>query len=143
MPIRNDSNPANEPAPTDAEFEELAIAEDELIDAYLRNDLPADERDLFKKALLRSPRLRERLQFAKLLAKEMSSAFPAELAESHPEQPHHPFPVEDSRQRKWKNLFGLSLIPRPAWRLALGAAVVLISFGGIALFAGWWKLNEQ
>jgi len=143
MPTSSDSDRADQSAPTDGEFEELAIAEDELIDAYIRNDLSPDERNLFKNALLGSPQLRERLHFAKLLAKEVSSAFPGELVEPIPKQSHHPSGVEDSGRRKWKDLFGLSLIPRPALRLAFGALVVLILLGGVALFAGWWKLNEQ
>ena len=51
-----------------SEFEDIDIAEEELIDAYVRNQLSVDERKLIEKGLRTSPQLIDRLHFARLLA---------------------------------------------------------------------------
>src|SRR5687767_11043550 len=51
-----------------AQFEQLEIAEDELIDHYVRNELSDSDREQFDAALLTSPRLRERINIARALA---------------------------------------------------------------------------
>ena len=62
-------------------FEQIEIAEDELIDDYLRNELSAADRDYFERTLLRSPRIAERVKIAGALA---SVASPV-LAQPAPE----------------------------------------------------------
>lgn len=49
-------------------FEQIEIAEDELIDDYLRNELSAADRAYFERTLLRSPRIAERVRVAGALA---------------------------------------------------------------------------
>ena len=50
-----------------SEFEDIDIAEEELIDAYVRNQLSVEERKLLEKGLRTSPDLVNRLHFARLL----------------------------------------------------------------------------
>ena len=59
-------------------FEEIGIAEDELIDAYVRERLSSPEREQFEKVLSRSPRLSERVHYGRLL-RERASTRLAEL----------------------------------------------------------------
>ena len=49
-------------------FQEMLTAEDDLIDAYVRNELSANERRRFEERFLTSPQARERVQFARTLA---------------------------------------------------------------------------
>ena len=52
----------------DSKFEAVELAEDELIDAYVRAELSAEQLQQFHKKLLTSPRLVERVHFARALA---------------------------------------------------------------------------
>lgn len=64
----------------DETFEQVLIAEEDLIDAYARGELSAEERTRFEKLLLASPRGRERVQFACVLVDAVSGARLAEAA---------------------------------------------------------------
>ena len=57
----------------DAAFEELEIAEEELIDRYVRQDLSAENARQMESALATSPRLRERVEFARILARKVEA----------------------------------------------------------------------
>ena len=125
----------------DQEFEELEIAEEELIDAYVRNQLSEGERKLLEKGLLNSSRLVERLHFARLLAKEVTStpqqqpaAADASIDLSDVEADHVPW---------WRRFFGPAFRPQPAFGFALGVCLILLLLGGGALFAGWVKLRRD
>jgi hypothetical protein len=48
-------------------FERLVVTEDELIDDYLRGQLPERERQLFERTFLSSPHLRQRVNLARSL----------------------------------------------------------------------------
>jgi hypothetical protein len=111
----------------DPELEEFAIAEDELIDAYVRNELSADERKLIEKVLRNSPRLAERVRFANMLAKAAVDSV----------QPN-PKPIIPP----WWKLF-IGFVERPAFRTALAACVVIVLVGGAAVLAGWIKLRNE
>src|SRR5437016_7760505 len=143
MPTTSDTNSMSDLPPTDGEFEELAIAEEELIDAYLRKELSADERKLFENALHGSSELRERLHFASLLLKEVSSTPQPQTLVSQIDHSSHPSEVAFRSLRKWRHFFGPSFMPKPAFRLALAACVVLILLGGAALLAGWMNLRRE
>jgi hypothetical protein len=53
-------------------FEQVAAAEDELIDDYLSGALTAEERDRFEKVYLGSAERRERVEFAQVLHRRLS-----------------------------------------------------------------------
>lgn len=131
------------PPAEDQEFEELAIAEEELIDAYVLNKLPADERSLVKKGLLSSPRLVERLHFARLLAKEVSSVPQPQTSVSvvEPEASDQLHGPAGEHVPWWKSFLGSS--PRPAFQMVLAAGVILVFLGSFALLAGWMKLRSK
>ena len=118
------------------EFEEIEVAEEELIDAYVRGELSLDERRLLEKGLRSSPELVERLHFARLLA---DAADRTAAAEAVSDRRHDPLPP--ARKTWW--LFGLRLGPRPAFQLAFAACVLIIFMGGAGILAGWIRLRRE
>src|SRR5262245_43346719 len=76
----------------DKEFEEIEIAEEELIDRYVRGELTGTDRKEFEQTVARSPRLMERVEFAKLFADRLRPASAPIVA-----------PV---KRRWWDGLFG-------------------------------------
>jgi anti-sigma factor RsiW len=64
----------------DAVFHEIEIAEDELIDAYVRDELSVSDRRYFEQKLLSSPRIAERVKVAGVLAKSAVTQGVAEIA---------------------------------------------------------------
>lgn len=108
---------------------EIEIAEAELIDAYVRNDLSAEERELLEKGLRSSSRLAGRLHFARMLAAAADS-----VRQSDSEGALPPW---------WKRILGFSVVPRPAFQMALAGCAILVILGGIGLFAGWMRLRTE
>src|SRR6185369_106108 len=97
----------------DKEFERLEIAEDELIDKYVREELSAEDTRQFEKLLV-SPGLSERVEVARLLLKRTALAPQAVTTAS--------VPVESPQVSWWDRLFGpAAAIPafRPAFAMSL------------------------
>src|SRR5437016_3418674 len=126
----------NDDSPGD--FEEIEIAEEELIDAYVRGELSLDERRLLEKGLRSSPELVERMHFARLLADAADRTAAAEAVSDRPLDPLPP-----ARKTWW--LFGLRLGPRPAFQLAFAASVliIVIVIGAAGLLTGWLRLRRE
>jgi len=95
----------------DSVFDDVEIAEDELIDAYVRNRLSVADRKQFETKLLGSERIAERVEFARLLSKSGFSP-----------------PLSDERAKVswWRGLFNFSLTPNPAMSGAVAGVVCLI-----------------
>ena len=110
-------------APDDS-YQELLIAEDDLIDAYVRGELPASERELFERWLLASQNLRERVEFAQTLFNSVSGkAVPAR--------------VPDRPVSWWRSLAGAFITRRPALGFTFAAALLVIVLGGL------WLLTDR
>ena len=142
-PTNRKLNESDRPGTADQDFEEFEIAEAELIDAYVHNELSADEHKLVEKGLRNSPQLVGRLHFARMLA-EASSSAPAFVS-----SPVELETVTDRAQAEpvkipwWKGFFSASSVPQPAVRLALGVCVIFVLLGGVALIVGWMKLRDE
>lgn len=121
--------------PGDEDLEEIDIAEEELIDAYVRNELPAEERRLLEKGLRSSPQLVERLHFARLLAGVADRGAEDEVSAYQQEVPL-------PRPKSWWP-FGLTWGPRPALNLAFAAWALIIFIGGAGLLTGWLRLRRD
>lgn len=123
---------------TDEEkFQELELAEDDLIDAYVRDELTPAEQHQFRERLLIIPRIIERVDFARALAERSSlliPAVPAEVAQPERSSSTHPQP----KPRWWESLFGARQS-----RLAFAASLMLVVIGGGTLLAGWLRLREE
>jgi methionine-rich copper-binding protein CopC len=122
--------------PSDQNFEEIEIAEEELIDAYVRNELSLDERKLVEKGLRTSPQLLERLHFARLLAEVADQASGREVSS------YRLHDESRTRRESWWP-FWLTPAPRPAFQLAFAAATLIVVIAGGGLLAGWISLRRQ
>ncbi len=108
----------------DSVFDDIEIAEDELIDAYVRNRLSANDRKLFETKLLSSKRIAERVEFAKVLSK---SGFSLPAAD------------EPVKTHWWTGLFDFS---HPALTGAVTAGVFLIVLGIPGVLV-WMQLRNE
>ena len=123
----------------DSKFEAVELAEDELIDAYVRNELSPEEQRQFKAKLLTSPRLMERADFARALVEKADSLLSAEAEGSI--EPALPVssPTAKPKTRWWAGVFA----PQLAWRMAIAACAVVILVAGIVLVSGWLRLRSE
>ena len=120
----------------DAKFEAIELAEDELIDAYVRKELSSEELRQFKAKVLISPRLLERVRFATTLA-EKAASFQTSGAEAPFKET--PTPAAETTPRGWKGFFA----QRPAYGMAMAACVLLILVAGALLISGWLRLRSE
>ena len=120
----------------DAEFEEIEIAEEELIDRYVRGELSASDIDRLKKTIAASPRLMNRVEFAKLFANKLATT-KASLIEPVPAREPH-----SKITGWWSRLFGVPAGSRNV-RLASAFSILLLLIGGAALLLGWLRLREE
>jgi len=104
----------------ESSFEALQVAEDELIDAYVRGELSAEDRERFQEHFLRTPSRRERLQFAR--------AFHQALHEKTATSEELPW---------WRAFFIL-----PRIRLPLAAAALLVVACGLWILVERWRPDD-
>src|SRR5258706_8231199 len=112
----------------DAAFEEIGIAEDELIDAYVRGDLSAADREQFQRSLVSSERLGERVEFARMLVKSTSLSTQSLV-------------IEKQRPAWWRAIFAPSFADQPALRMAVAAGVIVVLASAVALVVQWRQLR--
>jgi hypothetical protein len=112
----------------DAEFEYIEIAEDDLIDQYVRGELVSDERDRFAVVASNSPRLLERVEFARLLSRKTAPSSSQNVTAAPP-QP-----------RWWQSV--LPAGGRPA-RLAFGFGGLVVLLSGLLIGSAWYKVRED
>jgi len=120
----------------DAKFEELEVLEDELIDDYVAGELSPDERRQFESKLKQSPRLVERVHFARALADKVDSL------SSQPEPRSDVLtskPIPPPKLRWWE----IFTAGQPAFRIALAACLLLLLLGGAALLTGWLRTRRE
>lgn len=126
-------------------FEEVEIAEEELVDAYVRNELSPTDRQLFEQKFNDSSRLRERVQFARTLAKSVNAIPLSQPVTPLPE--HKTAPRESSaesvKKPRWRGLFAGSFAQQPFLATALAACAVIALIGGVILLASWLQLRQE
>jgi hypothetical protein len=123
----------------DARFEAVELAEDELLDAYVRNELSPEERRQFKAKLFYSPRLVERLNFAMALAERANSYLSSEPGSSSEGSTSFTSAPAKPTIRWWRGFF-----PQPpSWRMALSACTAIILVAGVAFVSGWLRLRSE
>jgi hypothetical protein len=126
----------------DKEFKELEIAEGELIDRYVRKELSATDQRQFEKMLRTSPRLVERVEFARILARQVPSPAPQQV---DPEPAPEDVQSKNDKNQKfsWRDLFGPKLVLPPSVRVALVAPLALLLMMSVALVLVSKKLQTQ
>jgi hypothetical protein len=130
-------------------FEEIEIVEDELIDAYVREELPPPDRERFKEVVKASPRLTSRVDFARILVKPASAEQPATAGnkrvtyaiptrkESQPTRD-----VVPDNESFWRRLLTKPSAPnRFGW--AMAACTLLLLLGGGMLLFEWMRLRAE
>ena len=121
----------------DAVFEEVEIAEGELIDRYVRGELAKSDHARFEAVLAASPRLGERVQFARVWKDNLAASHAQPIASVA-----DTYKAPQAGRSWWSRIFGSSAESRvPGLALAFGVLLVLV--GGAALFAGWLRLREE
>lgn len=115
-------------------FEELLIAEDELIDQFLSGEVSASEREKIETHFLRAPERRQQMSFAGTLKRYVSANGPQTLEDTGA---GGQAPAESAAggpaPRKKRSLL-LLLFPRnPALAFSLAGALVLVIVGGVWL----------
>jgi hypothetical protein len=141
----------------DEAFQKVLSTEDDLIDAYARDELSAEHRRLFEKRFLNSAEGRERLRFARTLAGAVSElpaavsvpavvapavvAAPAAVAAPAvvAAQPIATAPVLNSQPGFWATLWGRS----PALSFAVVVLAVLLIGGNTVLLVERRNLRNE
>lgn len=113
----------------------LLAAEDDLVDAYARDELDAGERHAFEERLAGLPGMAQRIGFARSLQRHASAERARESAADDATADTGPSPSLGQRLAAW--LAGLQ--PAPELRLAAAAAAVLL-VAATAFFA--WQSAE-
>lgn len=113
-----------------ARFEQLEIAEEELIEAYVRNQLSSEEAQQFETRLLRYPRIGERVNFARALSEKVKAY---ELSSKRRSE------KEDSIVPWWQRF----LPEQPALRVAFAACFLIFAIGGLISIPTWLRLRSE
>lgn len=141
-------------------FQEIEIAEDDLVDAYVRGELSENECRQLERNLGRLPRVAERIKFAKVLERATRIASQptdaagldsanklASVTEVAPKddtsEPEHLFSVKrDGKKdyRGWKALFASWSVPQRIGALASAAVLVI---AGSFLSLDWMRLRGE
>lgn len=118
----------------DEEFEQFEIAEDELIDRYVRDELSVEERRRFKELLV-APGFMERVEVAKLIAQRTASPV-RQVAATPVTVPAQPVSVG-----WWDRLFGSPAAAVPAFRPAFAMSLIFLLLATTAFVFVWMKLR--
>lgn len=119
----------------DQHFEELLVAEDELIDHYLGGALNAQERERFEQHFLKTPERYQKLNFAGTLRRYISDAGVTGEPDSAPATP-----LRASRRGFFSSLHGTQ---NPYLRFSFAAVVLLAVVGVSWLILKNWRQQNQ
>lgn len=120
----------------DEEFEQFEIAEDELIDRYVRNELSAEDTSRFKKLLV-APGLTERVEVARLLAQRTAAPVLQVAATPVTVSP------KPASVGWWDRLFGSPAAAVPAFRPAFAMSLIFLLLATVAFVFVWMKLRTE
>lgn len=132
----------------DQAFEELQIAEGEVIDAYVSDSLPAQARKHLEQQLEKSPRLRQRLAFARTFAGAIPDIRLEELPDASARLPSPEVNPPSTLSTVttlpwWKGLFKDSFARQPALTAVMAACVLLLLLGGAPVVLQSFRLRRE
>jgi hypothetical protein len=102
-------------------YQQLLLAEDDLVDEYISNALPEQDRAKFSQNFLNVPELRQDVRFALVLRKHVLETAPKAVAKDSPVVPHV------SLRDRFRNFF-LQPALGVSFAVALLAAVLLVAW---------------
>ena len=108
---------------SDELFEELLVAEDELIDEYLAGQLTESDRERFEQHFLSTPERLQKLRFARALRKHINAAASRESPASSADDPH------PSSWKRWLPAFLRT--QNPVLNFSLATALLVLVVGGL------------
>lgn len=117
----------------DEVFENLEIAEGELIDRYVHDQLSAEEQRRVREMIVNSPRLAERVEIAKILTAR-ATAPAAQAVKSEKEKP---------AKTPWWNLFIPIPQSSPVMRLVAVAPLALLLLTSVLLVLVWTRYRTE
>lgn len=130
---------------SDEVHEELVIVEDELIDEYLREQLPPSDQESFESHFLVAPEHQEKLRFARTFRKYVaaeSAVRPQEVAAVPlSERDTVEFPRPKTGRPKESRWLGFLPIRNPIYGYAMTTAVLLLVVG--ISWIAWRNLNSS
>jgi anti-sigma factor RsiW len=116
----------------DDRFEQVLVAEEELIDAYVAGELDAPERERFEQTFLTTATRRERLAFARTLHAALArEATPSPAIEETSRWPRRPLLVQQRTSVS---------VAVPRWALVAAAAVLVLGVASLLVERG--RLND-
>ena len=108
---------------SDELFEELLVAEDELIDEYLAGQLTESDRERFEQHFLSTPERLQKLRFARALKKHINAAASLESPATS---------ADDSPPSPWKRWLPTFLrTQNPVLNFSLATALLVLAVGGM------------
>jgi hypothetical protein len=126
-----------------AKFEQFEIAEEQLIDAYVRNQLSPEETQQFKTRLLKLARITERVNFARALAEKADAyELPGELPVQEvvvPSELPRELQVQEVVVPWWQRF----LPAQSALRVAFAACFLIFAIGSLISIATWLRLRSE
>jgi hypothetical protein len=117
----------------DEVFENLEIAEGELIDRYVRDELSAEEQRRVRQMIINSPRLTERVEIAKILTTRATAPAPHAVK----------FEKKNPAKIPWWNLFIPIPQSSPALRLVAVAPLALLLLTSVLLVLAWTRYRTE
>ena len=129
----------------DVEFEELEIAEEELVDRYVRNELSVENTRQLETVLESSPRLRGRVEFARILARKVAAPNATRPVTNVVENPSPKEEKNEDPKVPWWRVWDISTAAAPALRIAFASSLVLMMLATVGLFMVWsrWVAESQ
>lgn len=113
----------------EALFQELLIAEDELIDQYLREELTPADRQSFESHFLAAPERQQKLRFSRALRKYVDCAGASEAKETEVAENVSVLGPNVPRPTPKKNFFSFLPFENPIGSYAFAAAMLLVVVG--------------
>ncbi len=129
----------------DAFVVRLQAVEDDLIDSYLQNELPQQEREQFQAYYLASPRRQEKVKFAQsfqsFAKRQVLAPTMAPAVSFAPAEPVRQ-PIGETTSW-WESLRNLFALPNLTMQWGMAAAALLLLLGGGWLFTETQRLRGQ
>ena len=123
-------------------FEDFEIAEGELIDRYVQDELNPDERRRVQAMIRNSPRIAERVEIARIFANRVTSPAPLQ-DEPQSAEPAVKQKKKETPKTPWWNLFVPSSELAPSMRVVAVAPLALLLVTSVFVVIVWTRYRIE